>query len=235
VIAFAAYLGAARKPSRARQRALVFGSVAGHLGLLAVAASLASRPAPAAPPPQEPIVLRLSVPPPRRSSQRPPAPRVARSARRPRLTQPVEVPPPPPELSPEAPAEEVEEQSAEEAEAPAGETGPPAPPGPAAPGVVDAPFELRDVARPPAVVSQITPVYPRDCRLDRVEGTVVVRVIVGRDGAVERGHVRVVRSVPRLDAAAIAAIEGWRFTPALGPSGQPVRVIIEVPFQFYLR
>jgi len=81
----------------------------------------------------------------------------------------------------------------------------------------------------------VTPAYPREARRDRLEGTVVLRVIVGLDGAVERGQTKVVRSVSGLDAAAIAAIEGWRFTPALGHAGRPVRVIIEVPFQFYLR
>lgn len=46
---------------------------------------------------------------------------------------------------------------------------------------------------------------------------------------------RVIRSVPALDGAAMAAILGWRFSPAVGRGGERVRVLIDVPFAFFLR
>jgi periplasmic protein TonB len=228
---FAAFLGAARGERRpARRRPLVLVSVLGHLGILLVAAIVSARQSPA-PPQAEPVLVRLSMPRGRpRAAQVAAVPRKARSAPRQRLAQPALVPPPPVELPPPEPVEEVEGASGAQAEEPEALPGG-APEGAPAP---EQALELRDVARPPSVALRVTPVYPREARQARVEGTVLLRVIVGRDGAVEPG-IRVVRSIPALDAAAIAAIERWRFSPALGHSGQPVRVIIEVPFQFFLR
>jgi len=55
------------------------------------------------------------------------------------------------------------------------------------------------------------------------------------DGRIEPEHTRVVRSVPALDAAALSAVGQWRFTPALGHQGRPVRVIVEIPVNFSLK
>ncbi len=99
----------------------------------------------------------------------------------------------------------------------------------------DGVLDLRQVARAPAVLAQVKPDYPREARWNRLEGLVVVRVVIGTDGLVDQSRTRVVRSIPELDAAAIAALEQWRFSPAIGHSGQPVRVVIEVPVRFSLR
>ncbi|NPC84752.1 energy transducer TonB, partial [Pyxidicoccus fallax] len=94
---------------------------------------------------------------------------------------------------------------------------------------------LKQVSRPPAVLKQVTPEYPRRARSERIQGLVLVRIIIGTDGKVEPEHTRVIRSVPALDAAAIDAVNRWRFSPAIGREGRPVRVIIEVPVQFSLK
>ena len=83
---------------------------------------------------------------------------------------------------------------------------------------------LKQVSRPPAVLKQVAPEYPRSARSDGVQGLVVVRIIVGTDGKVEPENTKVIRSVPALDSAAIAAVNRWRFSPALGREGRPVRV-----------
>ena len=44
---------------------------------------------------------------------------------------------------------------------------------------------------------------------------------------------RVLRSVPLLDAAALAALKQWRYTPTL-LNGSPVRVLMTVTFRFSL-
>ena len=52
----------------------------------------------------------------------------------------------------------------------------------------------------------------------------------------ERGIVtdaRVLRSIPLLDAAALAALKQWRYTPTL-LNGVPVRVLMTVTFRFSL-
>jgi len=96
-------------------------------------------------------------------------------------------------------------------------------------------LELKQVARAPEVLQQLKPRYPRRAKADGVEGLVLVRIIIGTDGRVEPEHTRVIRSVPELDAAAISAVSQWRFSPALGRQGRPVRVIVEIPVQFSLK
>ncbi|WP_205519414.1 energy transducer TonB [Pyxidicoccus caerfyrddinensis] len=94
---------------------------------------------------------------------------------------------------------------------------------------------LKQVSRPPAVLKQVAPDYPRRARSDGIQGLVVVRIIIGTDGKVEPESTRVIRSVPALDQAAIDAVSRWRFSPALGREGRPVRVIIEIPVEFSLK
>ncbi|HZH15075.1 MAG TPA: TonB family protein, partial [Archangium sp.] len=96
-------------------------------------------------------------------------------------------------------------------------------------------LELKQVARAPEVLQQLKPRYPRRAKADGIEGLVLVRIIIGADGRVEPEHTRVIRSVPELDAAAISAVSQWRFSPALGRQGRPVRVIVEIPVQFSLK
>jgi protein TonB len=233
-----------RRRARLGRRLALLLSVAAHAGaLLAVVFLRMSAPARPAPQP-EPIVLRLPRPgrPTVKPAPPPPAPRSPRRPRPAAIVQPPETPQPPPpdplEPAPDPePVESDEALASGPAEASAEPPGPPGPiSGPPAPaGDSDQALELRDVARGPQVLAQVKPEYPREARWNRLEGMVVVRVVIGTDGRVDRSKTRVVRSIPALDAAAIAAIEQWRFSPAIGHSGQPVRVIIEVPVRFSLR
>jgi protein TonB len=56
--------------------------------------------------------------------------------------------------------------------------------------------------------------YTQDARANNVEGRLVLRIVVGADGAV--ADVVVEKSVdPSLDAAAVAAVKTWTFKPAI--------------------
>lgn len=83
----------------------------------------------------------------------------------------------------------------------------------------------------PEVAFRVAPEYPELAREAQVEGTVHVWVLVGLEGRVEQVRVNV--SVPLLDAAAVAAVSRWRFTPALN-NGKPVRVWVSIPVRFSL-
>lgn len=85
---------------------------------------------------------------------------------------------------------------------------------------------------PPAVVTQVVPVYPDLAREAGVDGTVMLRVLVGKDGRVKDVHVD--RSIALLDEAAVSAARQWVFTPALS-NGHPVMVWVAVPVRFSLR
>ena len=77
------------------------------------------------------------------------------------------------------------------------------------------------------------PPYPAGARAARIEGTVILRVAVGEDGAV--AGVAVTRSSGHapLDEAAVRAVRGWLFAPARR-GGRTVAATVEVPVRFAL-
>ena len=81
----------------------------------------------------------------------------------------------------------------------------------------------------PEAITKVKPVYPDEARRAGVTGTVMVQAHVREDGTV--GECRVVKSIPELDAAAIAAVRQWRFKPAMS-KGVPVAVPVAVPVKF---
>lgn len=78
----------------------------------------------------------------------------------------------------------------------------------------------------------VLPVYPIDVERLRVEGTVWVTVLVETDSSVRDPKVEKSDS-PLLNAAALAAIMQFRFSPA-EMSGHKVAVRIALPFRFKL-
>ncbi|TSC26766.1 TonB family protein [Corallococcus sp. Z5C101001] len=95
-------------------------------------------------------------------------------------------------------------------------------------------YSPREVMKLPVLLSG-KPEYPRRAREDGITGVVMVMVVIGVDGAVEQGSPRIQRSVPGLDEAALESVAQWRFSPALGHDGGPVRVKVVIPVKFALR
>lgn len=104
------------------------------------------------------------------------------------------------------------------------------PPPPPAPKPVE-PVRPGGNIKPPTRVKYVAPVYPEMARANRVQGVVIVEAIIGTDGRVE--NLRVLRSHPLLDAAAVAAVRAWEYTPTL-LNGKPTPVIMTVTVQFNL-
>jgi TonB family protein len=76
----------------------------------------------------------------------------------------------------------------------------------------------------------VPPAYPQIAQSARVTGEVVLEATIGTDG--RAGELRVLRSVPLLDQAAIDAVRQWRFMlPAIRGNSAPLRVPISVVFQ----
>jgi periplasmic protein TonB len=83
----------------------------------------------------------------------------------------------------------------------------------------------------PEAITRVPPDYPEIARASGTEGTVMVQALVGKDGKVK--DVRVVKSVPVLDDAAVKAVKQWVFKPALS-NNKPVAVWVAVPVRFSL-
>ena len=77
------------------------------------------------------------------------------------------------------------------------------------------------------------PIYPRLARRRQYEGTVLLEVLVGKDG--RAAQVRVARSsgYPILDRNARDTVARWRFEPARR-NGRPVAMRVEVPIVYKL-
>jgi protein TonB len=102
---------------------------------------------------------------------------------------------------------------------------------PAAPPAPVAPVRIGGGIRAPQKVHHVAPEYPAIARSARVSGIVILEAVLGEDGAVR--DVRVLRSVPLLDSAAVDAVRQWRFTPTL-LNGEPVPVVMTVTVAFNL-
>ena len=103
-----------------------------------------------------------------------------------------------------------------------------APPAPA-PG---APVRVGGPVKPPQRIRNVNPVYPPEAQSSRAQGVVIIEVTLGTDGHVI--DARVVRSIPLLDAAALAAVKQWEYEPAR-LDGVAVPVIMTVTVNFTLQ
>jgi len=83
----------------------------------------------------------------------------------------------------------------------------------------------------PKRVKEVEPVYPTDARMARMEGTVILAVRTDEEGRVE--EVMVLRSIPKLDPAAVEAVRQWVYEP-LVIDGQPRKAVFPVTFVFKL-
>ena len=73
------------------------------------------------------------------------------------------------------------------------------------------------------------PQYPQEAFVKKIEGTVVVEILIDTQGRVVRA--RVIQSVPLLDAAALQTVYQWLFQPAV-KHGRPVPTIAHAPVAF---
>ena len=78
---------------------------------------------------------------------------------------------------------------------------------------------------------RVSPVYPSQARLQRVEGPVTLDAVVGEDGNVH--DVKVLSGNPILAIAARQAVQQWRYDP-FQLNGKPVPIHTQVTIQFKL-
>lgn len=84
---------------------------------------------------------------------------------------------------------------------------------------------------PPRLLEKVPPEYPPEARAAGIEGKVVLEAVIGKDGTVR--DIKVLRSIPQLDGAALRALRQWRYDPAT-LHGEPVDVFFTVIIEFGL-
>jgi protein TonB len=80
------------------------------------------------------------------------------------------------------------------------------------------------------LIRHLPPVYPAEARKAGIEGTVVLKAVVGEGGTI--AGVRLVEGNPTLAAAAISAVKQWHYRPYIRDGkAQPFQTIVLVEFQ----
>jgi TonB family protein len=81
------------------------------------------------------------------------------------------------------------------------------------------------------LIRQIAPVYPPIARANHVQGTVVLRALIGKDGRIQ--NLVPVSGPKELVPAAVGAVEQWKYKPYL-LMGEPVEVETQITVNFVL-
>jgi protein TonB len=81
------------------------------------------------------------------------------------------------------------------------------------------------------LIHDVAPNYPPEAGRARIEGTVVLLAVIGKDGTVQ--DVRVKSGLQVLAQAAIEAVKQWRYRPYL-VNGEPVEIDSQITINFTL-
>ena len=81
------------------------------------------------------------------------------------------------------------------------------------------------------LIKKVQPKYPEEARKKHVEGTVVMKTIISRDGDVQ--ELTVVSGDPLLVPAALEAAKQWKYKPYL-LNGEPVEIATQIMMIFHL-
>jgi TonB family protein len=82
-----------------------------------------------------------------------------------------------------------------------------------------------------SIIHKTAPIYPDEARVNRIQGTVVLHVVIGIEGMVIESEA--VSGDPLLVNAATAAVRQWKYKPTL-LNGRPVEVDTTVTLDFHL-
>ncbi len=102
------------------------------------------------------------------------------------------------------------------------------------------PIESEDVAASPAfdeapvLIEAVNPAYPELAKQAGIEGTVLLRLLIGRDGKVLSVSIIQSNVTPAMEKAAIAAARKFRFEPARKGT-HPVRANMAFPVTFRIQ
>jgi TonB family protein len=120
-----------------------------------------------------------------------------------------------------------------------GQAPPPPPPPPPPPSAFEGvmvdgqmPVHIGGEIKPPSKLKNVAARYPPEALAAKVQGVVILELLVDAQGTVR--DLKVMRSVPMLDEAAMEAVRQWTFTPTL-LNGNPVPVLLTVTVNFTLR
>ncbi|MDX2267272.1 MAG: M56 family metallopeptidase [Bryobacter sp.] len=110
---------------------------------------------------------------------------------------------------------------------------PPPPPPPAPAGFTPSPIRVGGNVQAAKIITRVPPLYPADCKAEGIQGTVLLKAVVGKDGSVVSLTPLNKLVDERLVKAATESVQQWKYQTTL-LNGQPVEVMTEVEVNFTL-
>ena len=86
----------------------------------------------------------------------------------------------------------------------------------------------------PRLLSHPAPAYPVEAKTDKVEGVVVLSLLIDEGGNVVDATA-LEDPDPRLTKAAIESVRQWKYQPALDSAGKPIKVHVSITVRFKLK
>lgn len=99
-------------------------------------------------------------------------------------------------------------------------------------GIVRGTIRAEGDIKPPRLLGKVNPVYPEIARQAGVEGIVILETVTDIQGNVV--NVRVLRSIPLLDQAAVDAVRQWKYEPVV-IDGKPRGIVFTITVRFSLK
>ena len=81
------------------------------------------------------------------------------------------------------------------------------------------------------LVRRVNPTYPPLARQARIQGQVILRAVISKDGSIQ--NLRLISGHPMLAPAAIEAVKQWKYKPYI-LNGEPVEVETQITVNFTL-
>ena len=93
-------------------------------------------------------------------------------------------------------------------------------------------YKMSDGIQAPKVLFKAEPSYTAEAKAAKIEGTVLLQVVIGTDGAAH--DVNVIKGIGGgLDEKAVEAVQVWKFQPGV-KDGEPVKVRAQIEINFKL-
>jgi TonB family protein len=94
---------------------------------------------------------------------------------------------------------------------------------------------VRGAITEPEVIRKTKPPYSEDARRNKIQGTVILDLVVQADGSIDNKNIRIVKGQGHgLDESAINDIQTWTFKPAT-ENGRPIARTVRIEVNFALR
>jgi protein TonB len=94
-------------------------------------------------------------------------------------------------------------------------------------------YDASEVDTKPKIIRQMPVTYPSNAKRSGIEGRVIVRILIGKNGKAEK--MEVVESEPEgiFDEAALKSLKYWQFRPGI-LGGELVPTWVKIPLTFAL-